>query len=66
MAIKAFQGELTGNGRSAKCLVQVDDDGANCVLEVEPELPEGDYELSVNGLVLRAQYAGGRWMQINY
>ena len=61
---KVFTGELRGNGLSARCRVRVDEDGAVYLDEVTPPLPDGDYELLVNGLQLQAQCRNGVWKKI--
>ena len=45
--VKVFTGELRGNGLSARCRVSLDEDGAACIDEVTPLLPDDDYELLV-------------------
>ena len=62
--MKVFTGELRGNGRSACCRVSHDADGAEYLDEVTPPLPDGEYELVVNGLKLIAQRRNGVWKKI--
>ena len=63
---KVFTGELRGNELSARCRVWRDEDGAEYLDEVTPPLPDGDYELLVNGLKLQAQCRNGVWTKIEY
>jgi hypothetical protein len=65
MAGNGFPAELRGNGHSAKCSVRTGRDGDAYICDVNPPLPEGDYELSANGLELKARHANGHWRQIN-
>jgi hypothetical protein len=57
-----FMGKLTGKNGSADCNVKVDADSASVVKDVNPPLPEGDYQLSVNGLIFDVQHIGDEWI----
>jgi hypothetical protein len=58
-------GELKGNELSAQCDVRKDANGAVYIENVRPPLPKGEYQLIVNGLSHRAQYANGHWRKID-
>jgi hypothetical protein len=56
MTVKVFLGELKGpNGLSAKCHVTTGAQGYAYICDVSPALLDGDYELQVNGLKLKAR-----------
>ena len=59
--IKRFFGVLGGNGLSATCVYAVDGTGAPYLPddEVSPRLPDGEYDLEVNGVHMRAIRANG-------
>jgi len=38
--------------------------GDNYVAAVTPDLPDGDYDLAVNGFVLKVRQMNGDWRQI--
>jgi len=59
-----FAGTLKGNGYVAQCLVTAAMNGANYVAAVTPDLPDGDYDLAVNGSVLKVRQMNGYWRQI--
>ena len=60
-AMKVFVGELRGNGHSAGCHVSRDSEGAEYICDVEPELPDGAYQLLVSGLTFEVRREGGVW-----
>jgi hypothetical protein len=57
-------GKLTGKNGSAECLVRRDPIGAHTIIleSVKPQLPPGDYELSVNGLTCPVRFDGRDWL----
>jgi hypothetical protein len=57
-----FMGRLTGKNGSADCNVKVDADSAPVIKDVNPPLPDGDYQLSVNGLIFDVQHIGDEWI----
>ena len=59
-----FAGILKGNGYVAQCLVAAAMNGDNYVAAVTPDLPDGDYDLAVNGFVLKVRQMNGDWRQI--
>lgn len=66
--IKRFHGVLRGNGRSAECTVAVDLDRAEYMSDddVSPPLPDGEYDLEVNGVHKRATRSNGEWTGSDY
>jgi hypothetical protein len=58
-----IDGRLTGNGGSANCRVTIDADHAPYIRDVIPPLPEGEYQLSVNGLTFNVRHVRGEWVQ---
>jgi hypothetical protein len=58
------RGRLTGQDLSAECLVRRDPIGAHTIIleSVKPQLPPGDYELSVNGLAYPVRFDGRDWL----
>ena len=62
--MRVFGGYLSGNGLTARCNVSRDDQGAYCIRDVTRPLPDGDYELLVNGLVLKATLAKAAWEKV--
>jgi hypothetical protein len=67
MAIR-FHGTLRGNGLSARCIYVVNEAGADHLSddEVDPQLPDGEYDLEANGVHKRATRAGGVWTGEDY
>ena len=64
MSKRTFRGKLEGNRHSSSCVVTTGPNGDAYISDVTPPLPDGDYELSVNGLVLKVRFAKGVWQQI--
>jgi hypothetical protein len=56
-----FRGELSGMRGKAKCVVARRPNGEYYISRVESRLPDGNYLLSVNGLILRVSHARGKW-----
>jgi hypothetical protein len=52
---------LTGPSGSARCEVRTDSDRVPYITDVVPALPEGDYLLTANGLILSVRYDGDHW-----
>jgi hypothetical protein len=65
MSEKVFKGILRGNGGTADCLVTSRGHGHEYVHDVTPPLPDGDYDLSVNGIDLKARCTNGVWKLID-
>jgi hypothetical protein len=57
-----FMGRLTGKNGSADCNVKVDVVGAAYIQDVNQSLPDGDYQLLVNALILDVQHVGDEWI----
>ncbi len=66
--IQRLHGVLRGNGLSAKCIVGVDSDRAEYMSDddVSPHLPDGEYDLEVNGVHKRAIRSDGQWTSSDY
>lgn len=66
--IQRFHSVLRGNGFSATCIVEVDSSGAQYLPddEVNPRLPDGEYDLEVNGIHKRAIRTNGEWKGFDY
>lgn len=58
-----LKGQLTGGGGSANCRVRIDADHAPYIQDVNPPLPEGEYQLSVNKLTFNVRHINGEWVQ---
>jgi hypothetical protein len=63
--IQRFHGTLTGNGLSAICVVSIDSDGAEYLsdADVNPPLPDGEYDLEINRIRKRAVRTNGEWRE---
>ncbi|MGH9808967.1 MAG: hypothetical protein ACRD9W_17240, partial [Terriglobia bacterium] len=68
LMLRRFHGILRGNGYVAKCFVTVDSDGAEYMSDdgVTPPVPDGKYDLEVNGVHRRAVRANGQWSASEY
>lgn len=66
--IQRFHGVLRGNGYVANCFVTVDSDAAEYMSDgdVAPPVPDGEYDLKVNGVHRRAVRANGQWTASEY
>jgi hypothetical protein len=62
---KVFAGQLSGNGYSARCLITVSPDGDEYLSAVVPPVPDGEYDLFVNGLTLKVRQTNGDWKKID-
>ena len=65
---KKFLGTLRGNGLLASCVYIVDEIGTDHLPdnEVDPRLPDGEYDLEANGVHKRAIRAAGIWTGKDY
>ena len=65
---QCFHGVLRGNGYAANCLVSVDSDGAEYMSDgdVSPPVPDGEYDLEVNGVHRRAVRSNRHWRASEY
>ncbi len=61
--MRLFSGQLRGNGLTARCHVWRDVDGAEHIQDVTRLLPDGDYELLVNGLTRKVRLTNGNWQR---
>jgi len=66
--IQRFHGVLQGNNLSAACIVTVDPGHLEYMSDddVNPRLPDGEYDLEVNGVHKRAIRSNGRWTGSDY
>lgn len=62
-APKRFQGTLCGNDLLATCVLTIDSSGAGYLSDddVAPPLPDGEYDLRVNGITMRVLRTNGEW-----
>jgi hypothetical protein len=58
-------GHLKGIQGIATCQIRKDASTAIYVEGVTPPLPEGEYELSANGIIYRVQFIDGRWRRLD-
>ena len=58
-----MNGQLTGEGGSARCQVKTDAGRLSYIKDVNPPLPEGDYKLTINSLPpFNVRHVKGEWV----
>jgi len=65
MSNRIIPGQLRGNGRTANCLITIDPNGDEYLAAVVPPVPDGEYDLFVNGLTLKVRQTNGDWKKVD-
>lgn len=65
---QVFKGVLRGRELSAACIVSCDSDGAAYLndVDVSPRLPDGEYDLVINGVQMHATRKDSVWTASDY